>query len=110
MKLSKEEIQDIVNEHDADGSGALHNCLYSVPARSSCRLCSGDNAATHSSSLFSALMSSYMQLTIQCTHYFLFAGQLEVEEFIQLVLSKGVKPDTEMRETWKFFDKDVSGL
>jgi len=56
LKLSNEEIQDIVNEHDADGS-----------------------------------------------------GQLEVEEFIQLVLSRGVKPETEMRETWNVFDTDASG-
>ena len=37
------------------------------------------------------------------------SGELDKEEFIQLVMAKGKTPEEEMKETWKFFDVDAGG-
>ena len=41
--------------------------------------------------------------------YVLGVGQLDAEEFVQLVMSKSKSPDDEMREAWTYFDVDCNG-
>ena len=89
--MSDGDIDDIVQEFDSDASGA--NCF--------CCCC-----------VIEWLLNGYicMLVAFNCAAALAHSGvgELETEEFVQLVLAK-MDPQKEMEDTWNFLDKDNDG-
>ena len=55
------------------------------------------------------MTAAFPPFPITCFDTVLISGQLDADEFVQLVMAKSKSPNDEMREAWSYFDVDGDG-